>query len=235
MRSFLLTNPLTWVTAVAIAATLFIGFAWHQALAADEYKFLVRGDVVEIDKANKTSTVNSRHVGLGAAGENDLAGKSVEMNINQAIYYKYDSKLNKVRTTLGSLNVGDEVVVSGAKKSGGNYTVGWIVRNDHKVNLRGIVQGHDVSNGILEIDIDKLVRVATGKAYQPKIFVAGQRVKVYYDKDSTKFFSRAGKEMEPDQIANNNEKITVEGIDVRFGSRFVAGPEAKVTDDKYKF
>jgi len=233
MRSLLLTNPLTWVVAVALVATAFIGFAWHQALAADEYKFLVRGDIIDIDTARKTVTVNSRHT--SSAGENDLKGQDVEMNINQAIFYKYDNKLNKVRATMGAFAPGDEVVISGVKKSEGNYTAAWMVRNDHKVNLRGILQGHDVEEGILEIDIDKLVRPGNGQPYQPKSFVKGQRVKVHYDKDSTKFVSRAGAHMEPDQVANNNEKITVEGIVVRFGSRFVAGPEAKVTDDKFTF
>ena len=235
MRSFLLTNPLTWVTGVALVAAVFIGFAWHQALAADQYKFLVRGDITEIDAPHKTITVTSRHIGLGKAGENDLAGEAVEMNINQAIFYKYDKNLAKVRTTLGALSVGDEVVVSGAKKSGGNYTVAWVVRNDNKVNLRGILQGHDVAEGILEIDINKLVRVANGQAYQPKSFVAGQRIKVHYDKDSTKFISRDGRAMNPDEVANDNEQITVQGLDVRFGSRFVAGPESTVTDGRWKF
>lgn len=229
-------SPLAMKMALAAIAIVVFGsltLAWRQASAADEYTFLIRGDVVEVDTAHKTIKINSRHT--STAGENELGGQTVEFSVSKAVYYKYNNKLVKVRATLGAFNVGDEVVARGAKKSGGNFNISTLVLNYHKVNLRGTLQGHNVADGILEIDIDKMVRPADGKDYRIKTFPKGQRVKVYYDKDSTKFISRDGREMNTDEVANNNERITVEGIDVRFGSRLIAGPDAKVTDGRFKF
>ncbi len=231
----LLTTSRPVQFALVGAVVVVLALAWNQTYGANEYKLLIRGDVVEVDAANKTITVNSRHIGLGNAGENDLAGKSIEFNVKSAAFYKYDKNLKKVRTTLGAFTNGDEIILSGAKKAGGNYNASVITRNDNMVNIRGILQGHNVANGTLEIDINKLVRAADGKNYRPTNFKVGDRVTVYYDKDSTKFISRDGKEMNPDEVANNNEKVTVHGINVRFGSRFEAGPDAKVTDGRYKF
>lgn len=216
---------------VAIVALGVVG--WQGVSAADDYAFLIRGDIVGIDTAEKSIKINARHT--SSAGENDLGGHTIEYKVKNAIFFKYNDKFKKVRTTLGAFDVGQEVVVKGAKKSGGNYNASVVTRNDNTVNLRGTLQGHDVANGILEIDIDKLVRKSDGGNYRTKSFPKGDRVKVYYDKDSTKFISRDGKEMNPDEVANNNEKITVERIDVRYGSRFVAGPDAKVTDGRFKF
>lgn len=218
---------------VAVAAVGALGHFWQSADAADEYTFLIRGDVVEVDSAQKTMKVNSRIT--SSAGENDFAGQTVEIQVGKAAFFKYDNKLRKVRATLGSFDVGQEVVIKGAKKSGGNYNASWVVKNYHNVKLRGTLQGHNVDNGTLEIDIDKLVRTADGKAYRTATFPKGDRVTVYYDKDSTKFISRGGTSMNPDEVANNNEQITVEGLEVRYGSRFVAGPDAKVTDGRFKF
>lgn len=239
MRTYLSSNANSSLTmkaalsAVAVIAFGWLALAWQQAQASDEFTFLIRGDVVEIDASQKTMKINSRHT--SSAGENDFAGQTVEIQVGKTVFYKYNNKLVKVRTTLGSFDVGQEVVIKGAKKSGGNYNASWVVKNYHTVNLRGTLQGHDVANAVLEIDVDKLVRVADGKDYRVKTFPKGDRVKVYYDKDSTKFISRDGNAMNPDEVANDNEKITVEGIDVRFGSRFVAGPDAKVTDGRFKF
>ena len=231
----LLTTSLPVQVAAVGAVIVLLVLAWQQVYGADEYQLLIRGDVIEVDAKNKTVTVNSRHIGLGNAGENDLAGKSVEFNVSQAVFYKYDKNVKKVRATLGSFTNGDEVIVKGAKKAGGNFNASVITRNDNTVNLRGILQGHNVGDGTLEIDINKLIRASAGKLYRTNTFKVGDRITVYYDKDSTKFISRDGKEMNPDQVANNNEKITVHGIVVRFGSRFEAGPDAKVTDGRYKF
>lgn len=239
MRTSLLTNPLpahTMKIVAVVVATAVGGLViliWNQAYADDTYTFLIRGDVVQVDTAEKTMKINSRHT--SSAGENDLGGQTIEFQVKSALFYKYDKKMKKVRTTLGAFDVGQEVVVKGAKKSGGNYNASIVIRNNNTVNLRGTLQGHDVANAILEIDIDKLIRVADSKDYRTKSFPKGDRVKVYYDKDSTKFISRDGKNMNPDEVANNNEKITVEGIDVRYGSRFVAGPDTKVTDGRFKF
>jgi hypothetical protein len=241
MQSRVATHPgltrrqVLFMAAVGVAVvSIFTAVTWQQAEAADEYVFLVRGDITDIDSAQKTITVNSRYVGLGNAGENDLAGNSVEMSVSKALFFKYNAKGTKVRTTLGSFNVGDEVVVKGAKKSGGNYNASVVTLNDNKVNLRGVLQGHDVGNKILEIDINKIVTASNGKMYRPASFKVGERVNVYYG-NSTKFFSRDGVEINPDEVANDNEQVTVTGLDVRFGSRLVAGPDAKVTDGRYKF
>ena len=240
MRSRVLTHPgvsarqVLFMAAVGAAAVALLAGIWHVAAAADQYVFLVRGDITDIDAAHKTVTVNSRYVGLGNAGENDLAGKAVEMSVSKAIYFKYNATGTKVRTTLGSFNVGDEVVVRGAKKDGGNFNVSVMTLNDNKVNLRGILQGQDVDAKYLEIDINKMVTASNGKIYKPSTFKVGDRVRVYYG-NGTKFYSRDGKEMNPDEVSNDNEQITVKGINVRFGSRLEAGPDATVTDGRYKF
>ena len=231
MRTSLFTKVALAV--VALAAVGVLGHLWQSAEAADEYTFLIRGDVVAINTGEKTITVNSRHT--SSAGENDLGGQSVEIQVKGAAFYKYDNKLNKVRTTLGSFDVGQEVVVKGAKKSEGHYNASWVVRNYHMVNIRGAVDSHDVANNFLKINLDKVVRVADKKAYRPSTFTTSDIITVYYDEDSTKFLSRDGNSMNEDEISNDGEQITVENAEVRYGSRFIAGPDAKITDGKYKF
>ncbi len=216
---------------VAVATLVFYGSSAEAVKTT--YKFVVRGDVKAVDRAGNTVTVYGRY--SSAEAKEELAGSVVEFNVKGAKVYKYDEKLKKMRTTLGALNLGDEVVLQGNKKKAGQFRVSKITRNYHTVNLRGTLQGHDLDGGILEVDIDKLVRKADGKAYKTKTFPKGTRVKVYYDKDSTKVVNNTGVEINRDDIANSNEKVTILGITMQYGSRFTAGPDVTVWDGKYTF
>lgn len=200
--------------------------------AGIDYVFWARGDVMQIDKANNTIKVYSRH--NSDTGEHDLAGQTVEFNIKDARFYKYDNTLRKVRVTLGSLNEGDEVVLNGAKKNGSTYTVSKVTKNYHTVKLRGTVEGHDKANRILTIQINSILRTADKKAYRTSEFAVGTDLKVYYG-SGTKILNISGTEINADEIANNREKITIDNIQVKYGSRFEAGPDAKITDGKYTF
>lgn len=221
-----------FVGAVTLGVVLLIA-AQGASATKDAYSFIVRGDVIQVDRKGNTITVYSRHTSADATS--DLSGQTVEFTMTGAKVYKYNDKMQKIRTTAGSLNVGDEVVMRGNKRKAEHFNVSTITKNYHVVHLRGVIQGHDVSNARLEVDIDKMVRKADKASYRTGVFKKGERVNVYYDKDSTKFVNINGNEINPDEVANKNEKVTVEGLEVRYGSRLVAGPEAKVTDGKYTF
>lgn len=222
---------------IIVLAIVFVGTLVFYGSSAEAvkstYKFVIRGDVLEVDRAGNTVRVYSRFTSADAKDE--LAGSVVEFNVAGAKIYKYNEKLKKGRVTLGALKVGDEVVMEGNKRSSTRFNVSKITKNYHTVNLTGILQGHDVANATFEIDIEKLQRKADNKPYRTTTFPKGERLIVYYDNDSTKILSQGGSEINPDEIANSNEKITVSGITVQYGSRFVAGPDASVRDGKYLF
>jgi hypothetical protein len=219
-----------------------IAFANHSS-AADEYTFLVRGDVMQVDGSQKTIKVYSRWT--NSAAENDMGGQTVEINVKSAAFYKYDDKQRKVRTTLGSIDRGDEVVVRGAKKAGGNYNASWVVRNDNLVDIKGTVDSHTIGGhretndyGILKVNLESMVFSSTGKAYKASAYPKSTVIRVFYDKDSVKFKSREGKDMNADEMKNSNEKVTLENVRVKYGSRFEGTgqtPVMVVTDDKWLF
>ncbi|MEX1997617.1 MAG: hypothetical protein WEA04_03000 [Candidatus Andersenbacteria bacterium] len=217
-----------------MVAVLLLGliFAARQSSAADRYTFLMRGDVMKLDAANKNIHVYIRHV--NSAAEHD-AGQTIEIDVRSATFYNYDSKQRKVRTTLGSLAVGDEVVIRGTGGSG-IYNADWVVENDNLVKVLGTVDTQDVSNNFLKVEIESVTFQSTGKAYKANIFKKGAVVRVYYDEDSVKFISRDGNAMRADEIANNGEKITLKNIKVKYGSRFeadAAAPVSEITDGKH--
>lgn len=220
------------ILGVSILALAGVLLGTRTTEAGIDYVFWARGDVMQVDKANNNIKVYCRH--NSSSGEHDLAGQTVEFNIKDAVYYKYDSKLRKVRTTFGSLAVGDEVVLNGAKKNGSTYTVSKVTKNYHTVKLRGTVEGHDKTNRILTVQVDSILRVADKKAYRASEFVSGTDIKVYYG-SGTKILNISGNAINADEIANNREKVTIENVRVEFGSHFNAGPEAKITDGKYTF
>lgn len=235
-RTAALSRPsgLTVLLAGAVAAALAIGalvMAWPSQAAGT---FLVRGDVIKYDKTNGTAHVYFRHVNSAAE---HYAGEVHEINLKNAKFYKYDSKQRKVASTFGSTldNTGYEVVVRGTFDDSDQFKASWLVRNDNAVRVRGYVRGQSVTNNYLEVELDTVQYQATKKGYKTKQFVKGDTVRVYYDEDSTKFISRDGNRMNEDEISNNDEKITLEGIDVRFGGRFVADVNSTITDGKWKF
>lgn len=196
--------------------------------------FLIRGDVVKFDKTNSTVHVYFRHTNSAAE---HFAGETHEINLKSAQLYKYDSKQRKVASTFGTTldDTGYEVVARGTFDDSNQFKANWLVRNDNTVRLRGHVRGHSISNNYLEVDIDTVQYQATQKAYKATQFPKDTRVRIFYDDDSTKFISRDGNTMNEDEISNNDEMITFERIDVRYGGRFVADVSSTITDNKWKF
>jgi hypothetical protein len=215
-----------------LAAVLVAGVAVRPTDAGTVYSFVARGDVKQIDKAANNFKVYARHT--TSSGEHDIAGKIVEYNFEGAKFYKYDSKLKKMRTTLGSIAVGDEVVLKGTKKDGDKFVVTEVTKNEHTVKLKGKLQAHNASNKTLTIELEKIVRPGTGGFYKSAMFTAGTDIKVYYG-SGTKVYNVNGGEINVDEIANNREKITVENAVVRYGSRVEANADSKVIDGKHSF
>lgn len=214
----------------AILLTLLV---WQASASTSDYNFLIRGDIKQVDSVQRSMKVYVRLVAAG--NENDLAGQTVEIKTDDSIFYKYNSSLKKIRTTLGSFDVGNEVVIKGAKRTSGNYNASWIVRNDNSVNIRGTVDTQSLQSNYLDINVDKVVRKANGKAFRASQYPVSTIIRVYYDDDSTKFLSRDGNAMNEDELSNNSEKITITNVDYRNGGRFVAGPDSTIHDGKYTF
>ena len=217
------------IAAVALVGVLFAG---QQSYADSRYTFIIKGDVMRLDTANKNVYIYFRQV--NSAAEHD-EGQIFEVNTRSAKFYKYDAKQKKVRTSLGSLAIGDEVVVRGTGGSG-TYDAMTVTKNDHLVKIRGTVDGQSISNNYLSVELDSIVYESTGKPYKPKSFEKSNIVRVYYDEDSVKFTSRDGNAMNEDEISNNNEKVTLRNVKVRYGSRFEADasqPVSEIIDGKH--
>lgn len=215
---------------VAIAFLLVGGalfFGNFGRAASDSYIFTGRGDVIQVDRANNTLKVYVRHTSAGAT--DDLAGKVTEFNITGATFYGYNNQGKKVRVTVGSLDVGDEVALRGAKRSSDRYNLSTVTENDNRVTVKGTLKTHDKSNRILTIELGSVVKKTDGKAFRSATFSKGSRVIVYYA-TSTKFRSKAGNELNPDDLANNSEPVEVRGAIVRYGSRFEVAGDAVVID-----
>lgn len=216
---------------VVAAAFLLIGgalfFGNFSRAASDVYVFTARGDVIQVDRANNTLKVYSRHTSTEA--KDDLGGQVIEFNIAGAKVFGYDAKGARVRLTVGGLDIGDEVVLRGAKRKADHFNVSTITRNDNVVTVKGTLHAHDKSNRILTINLTSLTRKSDGKAYRSDAFPKGNRVQVYYG-TSTKFKNNSGKEINPDEAANNSEPIEVRGAIVKYGSRFEVKSDAVVID-----
>lgn len=194
--------------------------------------FAIRGDVVKYDKTSGTVHVYFRHVNSAAE---HFAGEVHEINVKNAKFYKYDAKQRKVAATFGTTldNSGYEVAVSGTVDGSNAFKANWLVRNDHNARLRGYVRGHNTQSNYLTVEVDTAQYQATSKAYRGTSY-KDKTVRVYYA-DNTKFVSRDGKTMNEDEISNNDEKVTIENVQVRFGSRFEADVKSTITDGKWKF
>lgn len=220
---------------VAIGAALLIAMVALNAgfSSAASTAFVIRGDVMQIDRANKNIKVYIRQT--DSAAEQYL-GSTREINVGQAVFYKYDAKQNKVRTTFGGAmdNTGYEVAVKGKFDASDVFKATEVTRNDNLVKLRGYVRGQSTANNTLDIEIDSMVYQATGKTYRPNTFKTGGRVLVYYG-ESTKFYSREGNAMNEDEILNKDEKITIEKAQVRFGSRVETDVNSTIRDGRWLF
>ena len=197
-----------------------VGFAFSAPASAstDSYKFLVRGNVTEVDRANKTVTVASTHTSANA--KDDLAVEAVEFNASAAKVYKWVNG-KKVRVTLGGVPVGYEVVMEGAKRSDDRYNVSKITVNDNSFTVVGILRKHDTSNKTLKVDVSY-------SSYKSAA-VLGKRITLQYA-GNTKFYSRTGKEISKDELGTGDQNIQVVGK-VSNGNKWEA---LKVTDDYAK-
>ena len=219
-----------------LAAAAGTALIWAAGAANSEAAgtFLIRGDVVQFDKANGNFQIYIRHANSVADG---FRGERHQINANTAAFYKYDSKQRKIRSTFGTTvdNTGIEVVAMGTFDDSNRFKANWVVQNDNTVKIRGTVRGQSTSNNYLTVELDQVLFQATGKAYKSTIFTKGERVRVHYDEDSTKFRSRDGNAMNEDEFSNNDEKVTLENVEVKFGSRFEADVNATITDGKWLF
>jgi len=202
----------------AIVVCAGVAFATPAFASTHSYKFLVRGNVIEVDKANKTVTVNSTHASANA--KEDLAGEVVEFNASAAKVYKWVSG-KKVRVTLGGVPVGHEVVMEGTKRSEGRFNVSKITVNDNAFSVVGILRKHDKSNKTLKLDISY-------SSYKSAA-VLGKRVSFQYS-GNTKFYSRSGAEMSKDDLGKGDQNLKVVGI-VTNGNKWEV---QKVTDNYAK-
>ncbi len=216
---------------VAAAAFLLVGgalfFGNFSRAASAAYVFTARGDVIQVDRSNNTLKVYSRHTSTEAT--DDLAGQVIEFNITGAKVFGYDAKGAKIRLTVGGLDIGDEVVLRGAKRKADHFNVSTITRNDNAVTVKGTLHTHDKSNRILTIDLTSLTKKSDGKAYRSDVFSKGKRVQVYYA-GSTKIKNKSGAALNADELPANDETIEVRGVLVKYGSRFEVKSDAVIID-----
>lgn len=216
-----------------VAAVLVVGLATFAVSSRAANKaFVFRGDVTKFDKAN-----GNVHMFVRVSTLEEYAGGTYEINAKNAVFYKYDAKQKKVRSTFGSTinNDGYEIVVKGTVDDSEAFKANTVVRNDTTVKLRGTLRGVNTANNYLDVEIDKIVFQSTGKAYRAGTFMLGNRVRVHYDADSTKFLSRDGNVMNEDEFSDNDEKITITNAEVKFGSRIVADGKSTIQDGKWLF
>lgn len=228
-REFGITGLLAGVVALmALVATSYF-FALPSEAATN---FLIRGDVVKYDKTSGTVHVYFRHVNSAAE---HFAGEVHEINVKNSKFYTYDSKQRKTAATFGTTldSSGYEVVVSGTVDGSNNFKANWLVRNDNTVRLRGYVRGQSTASNYLTVELDATQYQSTNKAYKKGVF-ADKTIRVYYA-GNTKFISRDGNTMNEDEVSNNDEKVTIENVQVRFGSRYEADAKSTITDNKWKF
>lgn len=220
---------------VAIGAALLIAMVALNAgfSSAASTNFVIRGDVMQIDRANKNIKVYLRQT--DSAAEQYL-GSTREMSVDKAVFYKYDAKQKKVRTTFGGAmnNTGYEVVVKGSFDASDVFKATQVTRNDNVVKLRGYVRGQNTANNTLDVEIDSLVYQSTGKDYRSATFKKGGKVLIHYS-ESTKFLSREGNDMKEDEISNKDEKATIEKAQVRYGSRVETDINSTIRDGKWLF
>lgn len=202
----------------AIIAIAAVALTTTSYASSDSYKFLVRGNVTEVDRANKTITVVSAHASANA--KDDLAGEEVEFNASAAKVYKWVNG-KKVRVTLGGVPVGYEVVMEGAKRSEGRFNVSKITVNDSSFTVVGVLRNHNKDNKQLKVDVSY-------SSYK-SASVLDKRITIQYA-GNTKFYSRTGAEMSKDDLGDGDQNIQIVGK-VTNGNKWEA---LKITDDYAK-
>jgi hypothetical protein len=191
------------IIGLAIAAG--IATVGTQSLGAtDVYKFLVRGIVTEVTASANSVTMYSTHT--SDLAKNDLGGVVQDFNVKTTKFYKWVGG-KKVRVKIGSVKVGDEVVMRGVKKSNGQFNVTKLTVNDRSFSIVGKLKEIDTTNRKLTI----LVGTST---YKQKTYV-DKEVVMTYD-DNTEFKS-LGSLINFDELVANNQKVKVIGAIVNDG------------------
>ncbi len=196
------------VGALTVALAAVAAFSSVAQASSDKYNFTARGIVMKVDKTAKTVTVSITHTS-GAATE-DLAGVSQELNVNGATFYKYDAKGKKVRTTLGNVPVGNEVVIKGAKRGEDRFNVSELTVNPNAFSIVGNVQGQDTDAKTMTVNV-------TSSTYKESA-LKGKDVVFYYG-TNTVFRNAQMHEINSDELDANQERVKMTGT-VTNGSKF---------------
>jgi hypothetical protein len=175
--------------------------------SSDSYKFVARGNVTAVDRANNTVTMATKHASAEAV--EDLAGSNVEFNVKGAKVYKWVNG-KKVRVTLGGVPVGHEVVLEGAKRSEGRFNVSKITVNDNTFTIVGVLQNKDSSNKTLKVEVSYT-------SYKSSIY-KDKTITLYYG-GNTKFYTREGSEINVEDFTENDQRIKMTGT-VTGGSKW---------------
>lgn len=190
-----------------VAAALATGSA---SAGSDQYKFTVRGNVTAVDRSAKTITIYATHT--SAKASEDLAGNTTEFNVASTKFYKYNAAGKKVRTTIGNVPVGNEVVIKGAKKSNGQFNVSELTVNSNTFSMVGTLKAYDTNNKIATVEVSYI-------DYKSNSF-KGKKVLVYYGANTT-FRNQNNIEINSDEVNNDSEKVKITGT-VGNASKFEA-------------
>ena len=190
---------------IGLAVAAGIAVIGTQSLGAtDVYKFLIRGIVTEVTSSANSVTMYSTHV--SDLAKTDLGGVVKDFNVKTTKFYKWAGGKKK-RVTIGSVKVGDEVVMRGVKKSNGQFNVTKLTVNDRSFTIVGKLKKIDTTTRELTI----LVGTST---YKQKTYV-NKEVVMTYD-DNTEFKS-LGALINFDELVANNQKVKVIGAIVNDG------------------
>ena len=191
------------VIGLAIAAS--IAVVGTQSLGAtDVYKFLVRGIVTEVTSSANSVTMYSTHV--SGLAKTDLAGVIKDFNVKTTKFYKWTAGKKK-RVTIGSVKVGDEVVMRGVKKSNGQFNVTKLTVNDRSFSIVGKLKTIDTTT--------RKMTILVGTSTYKQITYANKEVEVTYD-DNTEFKS-LGSLINVDELVADSQQVKVIGAIVNDG------------------
>lgn len=172
--------------------------------ATDVYKFLIRGIVTEVTPAANSVTMYSTHT--SGLAKTDLAGVITDFNVKTTKFYKW-ALGKKKRVTIGSVKVGDEVVMQGVKKSNGQFNVVKLTVNDRSFSIVGKIKAIDTTN--------RTITILVGTSTYKQVTYVNKEVVMTYD-DNTEFFS-LGNLINSDEQTADSQKVKVIGAIVNDG------------------
>lgn len=180
------------IAGVAVAALAF-SFPAFAATA-----FTVTGIV---DKSLTKTVVNVTATKVSTSIEDEVkVGDNTPYTVSKTTkYYKYVNK-KLVKTGIGNVRMGQEVVVKGSKV-GGTFKVSSLTINDRSFKITGTVSDVDKPNKTIKVS----VKTSTYKQSNLK----GTDVTMTYS--SKTVCKESGKEIGCSEIDADSQKITVEG------------------------